>query len=99
LELDKNGNLLALDSTAARLFVYSGCRPACKLVAGPFTLQGLSLYGKLDEKGRTFAAADYQKGQVDLYTYSTTALTYEFSFSQDLSQGASVEGVAFSPGR
>lgn len=99
LEVDKNGNLLALDSNAGRLLVYSGCRPACKLVAGPFALQGLSIYGKLDAKGTTFAAADYQDGQIDLYKYSTSALTYEFSFSQDLSRGASVEGVAFSPGR
>lgn len=99
LEFDRSGNLLALDGNAAHLFVYSGCRPACKLVAGPFTLQGQSLYGKLDKSGTTFAAADYQSGQIDLYQYGTTGLTYEFSFSQDLSRGASVEGVAFSPGR
>ena len=98
LEVDKGGNLLTLDSNAARLFVYSGCRPACKLVAGPFALQGLSLYGKLDAKGTTFAAADYANGEIDLYKYSTTALTYQFSFNQDLSRGSSVEGVAFSPG-
>jgi len=98
LEFDKKGNLLALDGNAAHLFVYSGCRPACKLVAGPFNLQGKSLYGKLDSKGTTFAAADYQNGKVDIYKYSTSALTYEFSFSQDLSKGASVEGIAFAPG-
>jgi hypothetical protein len=98
LEFDKNGNLLALDGQAGRLFVYSGCRPACKLVAGPITLQGASYYGKLDSHGTTFAAADYQNGQIDIYTYQTTALTYEFSFDQDLLKSADVEGVAFSPG-
>ena len=32
-------------------------------VAGPFALQGLSLYGKVNAKGTTFAAADYASGQ------------------------------------
>jgi hypothetical protein len=98
LEFDKSGNLIALDSTAARLYIYSGCNPACTVVAGPFALQGESLYGKLDKAGTTFAAGDYQRGQVDLYSYSTSALTFKFSFNMDLSRSRSVEGVAFSPG-
>jgi hypothetical protein len=99
LEFDKSGNLLAIDFNGTQIFVYSGCRPACSLVAGPFPLHGQSIYGKLDRAGTTFAAADYQTGRVDIYKYSSTALTYEYSFNQDLSQGSSVEGIAFSPGR
>lgn len=99
LEFDRNGNLLALDYNGTQLFVYSGCRPACTLVGGPFALHGQSIYGKLDKAGTTFAAGDYQTGQVDVYKYASTALTYEYSFNQDLSQGSSVEGIAFSPGR
>lgn len=98
LEFDKKGNLLSLDDNDGRLYVYSGCAPKCQLVAGPFTLHGASIYGKLDSHGSTFAAADYQKGEIDIYSYDTTALTYQFSFNQDLSRGAHVEGVAFSPG-
>ncbi|HEY2476444.1 MAG TPA: hypothetical protein VGI19_16820 [Candidatus Cybelea sp.] len=97
LEFDESGNLIALDSANTRIFIYAGCRPACRLIAGPLALQGKSIYGKLDTKGTTFAAADYQYGRIDLYKYSTTGLSYEFSFSQDLGQGSSVEGVAFSP--
>lgn len=98
LEFDKKGNLLSLDDSDGRLYVYAGCRPKCRSVAGPFTLQGLSIYGKLDRSGTTFAAADYANGQIDVYSYDTTALTYQFSFNQDLLKGANVEGVAFSPG-
>ncbi len=98
LTFDKKGHLLSLDVTGSRLFVYTGCNPACKLASGPFALKGASLYGKLDSHGTTFAAADYQNGQIDIYKYSTAALTYEFSFNQDLSRSADVEGVAFSPG-
>jgi hypothetical protein len=98
LQFDKKGNLLSLDFEGKRLWVYSGCKPACKLAAGPFPLKGQSLYGKLDNHGKTFAAADSQNGQIDIYKYSSTALTYEFSFNQDLSRSADVEGVAFSPG-
>jgi hypothetical protein len=99
LELDKKGNLLALDFNDAALYVYSGCKPACALVAGPFALQGESFYGKLNRDGTTFAAADYQDGKVDIYKYDTTSLTYQFSFDQDLSRGSEVEGIAFAPGR
>lgn len=99
LEFDKHGNLLALDFSGTQLYVYSGCKPACALVAGPFALQGESFYGKLNRAGTTFAAADYQNGRVDIYKYGTTSLTYQFSFDQDLSRGAEVEGVAFTPNR
>jgi hypothetical protein len=99
LDFDKRGNLLALDWNGTQLFVYSGCKPACTLVAGPFALQGQSLYGKVDRDGTTFAAADYATGRVDVYKYGTTSLTYEFSFDRDLSRGEDVEGVAFTPGR
>jgi hypothetical protein len=99
LELDKKGNLLALDFNGAQLYVYSGCKAACALVAGPFALQGESFYGKLNRDGTTFAAADYQNGKVDIYKYDATSLTYEFSFNQDLSQSSDVEGVAFTSGR
>jgi hypothetical protein len=97
LQVDKSGNLLAVDSSANALDVYSGCKPACKRVAGPFALQGATVYGKLDSRGKTFAAADSASGRIDVYKYAVTSLTYEFSFDQDLSRGSEVEGVAFTP--
>lgn len=97
LEVDKRGDILALDYKAKQLFVYSGCNPACKLLGGPFTLQGSSIYGKLNRAGTMFAAADYEYGQVDIYKYDVTSLTYEFSFNQDLSPSSNPEGIAYTP--
>jgi hypothetical protein len=78
--------------------VYSGCKPDCTLVGGPFPLQGQSVFGHLNHQSMTFAAADFQYGQIDVYQYSSPSLlNYYYSFNNGLSATNVVEGVAFSP--
>jgi hypothetical protein len=98
LQLDKQGDLIALDWAGKSIFIYSGCKPACTLVAGPLALRGQSLYGKVDAHGTTFAVANYTSGEIDVYSFNGKALSYQYSFDQDLNKGSDVEGVAFSPG-
>ncbi len=42
-------------------------------------------------------AADFEFGQVDVYKYGPTSLTYEYSFNNGLSASDDVEGVAVNP--
>lgn len=97
LILDKHGNLIAVDFNSDALWVYSGCDPSCKVVAGPLTLEGDSFYGALNRKGTELALGDWQLGQVDVYSYKPTRLTYLYSFSAGLSPSNSVNAAAFSP--
>jgi hypothetical protein len=98
LDIDTKGNIVSIDYQNRRVFVYSGCNPACTLVAGPLALKGGGIYGKVNAKGTLFATADYNAGQIDVYRYDGKSLKFEFFFNQDLDQGASAEGIAFSPG-
>jgi hypothetical protein len=98
LEVDKEGNLISIDVNNAAIYVYAGCNPACTLVGGPFALHGESIYGKLDPAGKTFAAPEFDSGQVDIYAYSPSrGLTYEYSFSNGLSASLLPEGTAYAP--
>ena len=100
LDIDNNGNLVSISCSEIScstpvLYVYSGCNPKCKKVGGPFPLQGSSWYGHLSATSTRFAAADYEYGQVDVYKYSPTALTYLYSFNTDLNSG--ITGAAYNP--
>src|SRR5580692_3794279 len=49
LDIDDAGNLVAIDTSAnnsGALIIYSGCRPACKVVGGPFALHGEAFWGQ-----------------------------------------------------
>jgi hypothetical protein len=97
LDIDNHGNIIALSSTDAQAYVYSGCNPDCTLVSGPFTLEGQAIYGHFNKQAMTFATADYQYGQVDVYRYEDSQLTYMYSFNNGLSASNVVEGVAYAP--
>jgi hypothetical protein len=97
LDIDANGNLVAIDSFTPQLWIYSGCNPNCKLVGGPFPLHGDSIFGHLNGNGTEFVAADYANGALDVYKYSTKALTYEYNINNGLDVSDDVEGAAFDP--
>ena len=87
LDIDSAGNLVAIDTSAnniGALLIYSGCKPACTLVGGPFPLHGETFWGHLNQKSTAFATANYVAGEIDVYQYSTTALTFLYSFSNGL---------------
>lgn len=98
LEFDKHGNLLALDTFAHALWVYTGCPKRCT-PHGPFALKGESVFGKLDAKNALFEAADSEYGQVDVYKYlGTKGVTYSYSFGSGMEPSGDVEGIALDPG-
>jgi hypothetical protein len=98
LIIDHAGNLISVDFNTPAVWVYKGCNPACQVVGGPFQLQGISFYGGLNAKGTELALGDAQYGQVDVYGYSPTALTYRYSFNRGLTQTDNVEAAGFAPG-
>jgi hypothetical protein len=97
LDIDKKGNIVAIDAFTPAVRIYKGCNPTCTLVAGPFTLHGDSVFGHLNKKSTEFIAGDYANGEIDVYKYSTKGLTYEYSFNNGLSVSDDVEGAAFDP--
>jgi hypothetical protein len=97
LDIDNHGNLVSLSEASAQAYVYSGCNPACKLIGGPFLLKGAAIYGHLNQDNSRFATADYQLGQVDIYKYTPTAITYMYSFNNGVSLGANLVGLAYNP--
>ncbi len=97
LDIDKNGNIVSISAFDSKLYVYKGCNPACTLVGGPFALQGQSLFGHLNAQSMIFAAADFQYGQIDVYHYSASGITYWYSFNNGLDPSLLVEGVAVAP--
>jgi hypothetical protein len=66
-------------------------------VGGPFQLQGSSRGGHLDASSKQFVAADSQYDQLDIYSYSTSGIKYEYSINNGLPPSATVTGAAFSP--
>jgi hypothetical protein len=96
LDIDNQGNIVSIDSSRG-FYVYSGCTPNCKLLGGPFAFEGSSNYGHLNENSTELAVADFQYGQVDVYAYSPTKITYQYSFSKGLAQADDVIGAAFNP--
>jgi hypothetical protein len=100
LDFDSAGNLVAIDTSAnniGALLVYSGCNPACTHVGGPFALHGEAFWGHLNEKSTAIAMANYTVGEIDVYKYSPTALTFLYSFTNGLTPSFSVKGAAYNP--
>ncbi|HEY2476443.1 MAG TPA: hypothetical protein VGI19_16815 [Candidatus Cybelea sp.] len=96
IDIDKHGNLVIV-SIPSDLYVYKGCKPKCKKVGGPFALEGGTIFGHLNQNSTAFAAGDNQYGQVDIYSYTPTSVTYQYSFNNGLSGSAQVGGAAYSP--
>jgi hypothetical protein len=97
IDIDKAGNIVAIDAFTPAVRIYSGCNPTCTLVGGPFALHGDAVFGHLNATSTEFIAGDYTNGELDVYKYSTTALTYLYSFNNGLSSADDVEGAAFVP--
>ena len=97
LDFDAAGNLVSFSGNSAQLYVYRGCNPRCKLVGGPFSMGGTSVYGHLNKSRDMLAVADYQHGQIELYTYAPTAVDYVRSFNTGLSASLDVVGVTYAP--
>jgi len=100
ITLDKKGNIDALDfegGGTGQLWVYSGCNPACTVVGGPFALHGFAIYGAVNKKGNEYGAVEFETGEVDLYKYTPTSLSYTSSFSSGFSASEEAEGLAFAP--
>jgi hypothetical protein len=97
LDIDNHGNLVVIDESALSVSIYSGCDPACSLVGGPFALKGESFFGKLDASNKNFAAVDNNEGAVDVYSYSTSGLQFEYEFDNGLQGSQSPEGIAQNP--
>lgn len=97
LDIDNNNNIAAISAFDAKLYVYRGCNPTCTLVGGPFALQGQSMFGKFNKQSMVYVAADFQYGQIDVYHYSLSSLSYWYSFNNGLTASDYVEGVAESP--
>jgi hypothetical protein len=95
LDIDRDGNLVAISDSSPALYVYSGCKPKCKLVAGPLSLKGMGLYGHLNGDSTAFVSADSQYGKMDVYKYEPTALTYLYSIDKGLSKDAMVIGATY----
>jgi hypothetical protein len=99
LDIDTNGNLIALSAFDGTAYVYSGCNPTCTLVNGPQPLEGMSTFGHFNRQAMAFVAADWQNGQVDIYKYNKTSSTlkYWYSFNNGLNASDEVLGATFAP--
>lgn len=97
LDIDSKGNLVTIDANDTVVYVYSGCAPACKTVAGPLALHGTSVFGKVNSTGTEFAATDMANAAVDVYAYTGTKLTYQYSFTNGLTSSLVPLGIAFNP--
>jgi hypothetical protein len=97
LAIDAHGNLVAFDTFASSLWVYTGCPRACA-GHGPFALKGESIFGKLDAAGTLLHVADFEYGQIDVYRYGgTNGVRYLYSYNDGLSPSGDVEGIAIDP--
>jgi hypothetical protein len=97
LDIDNKGNLVSIDYASSKLYVYSGCNPACTVVGGPFSLHSEVIFGHLNKQSMTFAAGSFLDGAVDVYTYNPTNVSYSYSFSNGLSASLDTEGVSYAP--
>lgn len=96
LDIDNKGNIVAAD-LAGQIWVYSGCNPACSVVGGPFSQHGTSVFGHLNEQSMAYAMGDFANGEIDVYTYTPTNISYRYSFNNGLAASYDVEGVAYNP--
>ncbi|HEY2476133.1 MAG TPA: hypothetical protein VGI19_15200 [Candidatus Cybelea sp.] len=105
LDIDKSGNIVALDSNLSGkqpnslLYVYKGCNPACTLVGGPFSLHSSEgeFYGHVDKAGSTLATVDFFTPEVDIYHYTPTKVTYLYSITNGMSSCGDCTGAAYAP--
>jgi hypothetical protein len=97
MDLDKNGNLVTISTFDSRIYVYSGCKPACTLVGGPFPMVDDAVYGHLNKESMTLCTGDFELGQIDIYYYSPTAVTQWYSFNNGLSVSSVPVGCAYNP--
>lgn len=102
LNFDRKGNLVTVDfegGGTGELWVYRGCAPDCKLLAGPLALHNESFFGDFDASGHYLVLGDYGCGCVDIYWYilTTPQIRFDYSFTNGLSQGDDVESAAYSP--
>src|SRR5579863_34807 len=97
LEFDRNGNIVSVDKTGLQVWLYSGCNPACTLVAGPFPLMNEGVWCSLNKQSMTLACAAPLAGEVDVYAYSPAGLTFLYSFNNGLSVSGTIEGIAYNP--
>jgi hypothetical protein len=98
LDIDASGYLVSVSAYDSKVYVYSGCNPACRLVGGPYSLEYLSIFGHLNKQSTAFAVGDFQNGSIDVYDYrSPSALSYRYSFNDGLSASLFVEGAAYNP--
>jgi hypothetical protein len=100
LDIDDHGNLVVISAYGygrSALYIYSGCNPTCSLVGGPFQLEGFVSYGHLDASSKHLVVADNQNSRLDVYSYSTKGIRFEYSITAGLSPSANVTGAAFSP--
>lgn len=113
LDVDNDGHLLAISSPAftsksgdSQLYVYSGCRPRCTLIGGPFSLAPPtdrntgSEYGHLNAQNDRFVTANAQYNQVDVFAYTGhgTGLNYLYSFNKGFGYNAVPIGATYVPG-
>ncbi|HEX3368257.1 MAG TPA: hypothetical protein VHS56_01670, partial [Candidatus Cybelea sp.] len=59
IDIDEHGNLVVV-SIPTDLYVYHGCKPKCKKIGGPFSLEGDTIFGHLNKNSTAFAAGDSQ---------------------------------------
>jgi hypothetical protein len=99
LDIDAQGNIVSISSAGkgSAVYVYKGCNPKCSLIGGPFALQHQAVQGHLNRASTALAMADTIKSRVDVYSYSPTNVTYQYSFKNGISGGAAVAGVAYNP--
>lgn len=97
LDIDSAGNLVSISAADGNVYVYSGCKPACTLVGGPFALKNLAIFGHLNNRSNKLAVASYTHGGIDVYRYTPAGITYLYSVTDGLNPSLDVEGTAYSP--
>ncbi|HEY6326141.1 MAG TPA: hypothetical protein VIW73_06455 [Candidatus Cybelea sp.] len=100
VDVDNWGNVVTLNwhgSAGTDLWVYSGCNPACTSVSDNALSNGGAIFGHLGRQSQRLVVGNYLAGQLDIYKYTPTALTYYYSFNNGLTASSDVEGAAYSP--
>jgi hypothetical protein len=100
VDVDNKGNIVTLNwhgSAGTDLWVYSGCNPACTSVSDNPLTNDTAIFGHIGRQGQRLVVGAYLNGQVDIYAYTPTKLTYYYSFNNSLSANGDVEGAAYNP--
>lgn len=97
IDIDNSGNLVVIDDMAENIYIYKGCNPKCKVVGGPFALKGETFFGKLNAKNTEYIAVDRTDALVDVYSYSTKGLKFEYDYDNSLAASETPDGVAENP--